>query len=237
MPDASHSEPDLDALRQLDTPTVCNAIEVVLPDRRAFGFTSKPLVCARPDLPPIVGYARTVMVRAYRPTRQEPQAQLDLRFGYYEYVEQGPRPSISVVQDLDDGQAGFGAFWGEVNSNIHKALGCIGTVTNGSVRDLTDLADGFQALGGVITPSHGHIHIVAYETEVNVAGMVVRSGDLIHADQHGAVVIPAEAAAEVPAAAALIAKREGHVLAAAKTPGATLDDIKAAMLAAAKIKA
>ena len=82
----------------------------------------------------------------------------------------GPGPTVSVVQDLDDGEAGFGSFWGEMNSNVHKALGCLGAVTNGSVRDLDLLADGFQVLAGVVAPSHGFIHLVDYGGAVSVAG-------------------------------------------------------------------
>ena len=225
----------LEALRRYDTPTVCNALEIVAPERQGYGYTTLPLVCAHPELPPMVGYARTVAVRAFRPSTESAEAQRDLRFSYLDYVADAPGPTISVAQDLDDARAGFGAFWGEVNSNMHWALGCIGTVTNGSVRDLDVIADGFQALAGVIAPSHGFIHPVAFAGEVNIAGMVVRSGDLIHADRHGAVVIPHDAAREVPAAAELMARREAVILDAAKAPGTTVDTIKQAMLDSAKV--
>lgn len=235
MTDQPLSEADLAALRAYDTPTICNAIELVVPERRSYGFTTRSLHCIRPELPPMVGYARTVAVRAFRPSPESAEAQRDLRFGYLDYVADAPGPTISIVQDLDDAQVGFGAFWGEVNSNMHWALGCIGTVTNGSVRDLDMIADGFQALAGVIAPSHGFIHPVAFAGEVNIAGMVVRSGDLIHADRHGAVVIPHDAAREIPAAAELMARREAVILDAAKAPGATVDTIKQAMLDSAKV--
>ena len=231
------NESELEELRALDTPTVCNAIEVGEPARRGFGFTTRSLHCVRPELPPMVGYARTVMVRALRPTATPAADQLSRRFAYLEYVADAPGPTISVVQDLDDAQAGFGAFWGEVNSNMHRALGCIGTVTNGAIRDVEDLADGFQGLAGAVTPSHGHIHVVDFGTEVNVAGMIVRTGDLIHADRHGAVVIPHELARGIAAAADLVSRREAVVLAATKAPGANLETIKQAMAEAATITA
>ncbi len=236
MTETPLTESELAALIALDTPTVCNAIELVVPERRAFGFTTRTLHCIRPALPPMVGYARTVTVRGFRPASEPAEAQRDRRFAYLDYVADAPGPTISVVQDLDDGQTGFGAFWGEVNSNIHRALGCIGTVTNGSIRDLDVIAEGFQALAGVVAPSHGFIHVVDFASEVNVAGMIVKSGDLVHADRHGAVVIPHEAAREVPAAAALMARREAVMLDAAKKPGASVEEIKQAMVEAAKVQ-
>lgn len=235
MSDTDFTEADFAALRAYDTPTICNAIEVIHADRRAHGFTTRTLHCVRPDLQPIVGYARTVMIRALRPTAMSGAEQADLRFGYYDYMAASPRPTISLVQDLDDGQEGFGAFWGEVNSNVHQALGCLGTVTNGSVRDIDMLADGFQALAGVMAPSHGHVHIVAYDTAVNIAGMVVNTNDVVHADRHGAVVVPADAVREIPKAVDLISRREKVILDAAKAPGVTAESIKQAWLAAAQV--
>ncbi len=207
------SEQEFAALRALDTPTVCNAIEIVLPERRASGFTTAPLVCARPDLPAIAGYAVTATVRAMAPSSDGGAA----RGPYLDHVAAGPCPTIAVVQDLDH-EPGFGAFWGEVNTAVHSALGCIGTITNGSIRDLDDCAKGFQLLAGQIGPSHGHIHVVESAIEVSVAGMTVKPGDLIHADKHGAVVIPASAARTVAEAADLITRREAVILKAAVRP-------------------
>ena len=236
MAETSLNADELAALRALDTPTVCNALEICLPERRSFGFTTRQLHCVRPELPPIVGYARTITVRALRPSSDGPDVQREKRASYYNYVATAPGPTVSVVQDLDDEQAGFGCFWGEVNTNVHKALGCIGTITNGGVRDLPDFAEGFQALAGAVTPSHANIHVVDVGGEVNVAGMIVKSGDLVHGDVHGAVVIPHEVANDVPAAAALMVRREAVVLAAAKATGATAETIAKAMMESAKVK-
>lgn len=183
----------------------------------------------------MVGYARTVTIRALQASADGPDVQREKRVTYYNYVASSPGPTVSVVQDLDDGQAGFGCFWGEVNSNVHKTLGCMGTITNGGVRDLNEFADGFQALAGAVTPSHANVHVVDVGGEVNVAGMIVKSGDLVHADLHGAVVIPHEVARDVPAAAALMVRREAVILAAAKTPGATAASIAKAMMESAKV--
>ena len=217
------------ALVALDTPTVCNAIELVAPERRPMGYTVEALVCARPELPPMVGFARTATIRATQPSTLDAATMRQARLDYYEYIASGPAPSIAVIQDLDGPRAGYGAFWGEVNSNVHKGLGCVGSVTDGSIRDLDMLAEGFQLLGGKIGPSHAFVHLVGHGGEVNVAGMVVRSGDLIHADRHGAVVIPLEVASEIPIAADRLQRREAVILEASQQPGFNVARLAQAM--------
>lgn len=225
---------DLVALGRFDTPTICNAIEVLAPARRATGFTTEPLVCADPALPPIVGFARTATIRAMHPPPGGAAGQRQRRAEYYTYVGRAPGPTITVIQDLDP-RPGFGAFWGEVNSAVHKALGCLGAITNGSFRDVTDLAPGFQILGGEIGPSHGHVHVVDFASQVNVFGMTVEDGDLVHADRHGAVVVPAEIARDLPGAVDLIARREKVILDVCKSPDFDVEKLKQAMATAAEI--
>lgn len=223
------TEAELDALRALDTPTVCNALEEIDAKFRNSGFTTEPLVCPFPNLPPIVGYARTATCRSVHPAKRTAAEATELRVAYYGYVDEGDEPKISVIQDLDGPRVGHGAFWGEVQSNVHKALGCLGVVTDGCIRDIPDWAEGFQALAGSIKPSHAHVHPVDYGKQVMISGMIVNHGDLIHADQHGAVVIPMEVAREVPAAAARIAEKEKVVLDIAKSPDFTFEKLRAAI--------
>ncbi len=225
----------IEALRALDTPTICNALEIVAPERRALGFTTEPLVCARPKLAPIVGLARTATIRAKQPSELDGDALRDLRLGYYEHVAAGPMPAITVIQDLDQPSAGYGAFWGEVNTAVHKGLGCIGCVTDGSIRDLDDLAPGFQLIAGRVGPSHAHVHVVEFGKQVNVAGMIVSAGDIVHADRHGAVVIPASIVAEVPAAAGLLQRREAVILEAARGDGFSIETLRRAWADSADI--
>jgi regulator of RNase E activity RraA len=142
----------LEALGRYDTPTICNAMEIVAPERRLIGYTTRPLVCPFPNLPPIVGYARTATIRATAASVLPPNEQKARRLAYYEYVGTGAGPRISVIQDIDGPDAGFGAFWGEVNSAVHKALGCLGVVTDGSIRDIPQWAPGFQALVKYVSP-------------------------------------------------------------------------------------
>ena len=226
---------EIEALRQFDTPTICNLLELVAPERRGHGYTIKQLNCVFPELPPIVGYARTGMMRAKEPGPLDAAAYLQMRYDYVEYVGSGPGPKVSIIQDLDD-PPGYGSFWGEVNSNVHKALGCEGTVTNGSVRDLDMIAEGFQLISGVIAPSHAFVHLTAFDCQVNVHGMVVNSGDLIHADRHGAAVIPHDVAREIPKVADLMHRREAVIIGAAQDSGFTVEKLKEAYAASARIK-
>jgi len=215
-------------LQSIDTPTVCNALEVLVPDRRGYGFTTQPLVCTRPELPPMVGIARTATIRAAHPSDLPGPEAGKLAQSYYAYIDDGPKPSIVVMQDLDGEQRGYGSFWGEVNSNIHKGLGALGLITDGSVRDIPDIAEGFQLMADRIGPSHAYVHVVDYARPVTVAGMRVTDGDLIHADQHGAVVIPSEVAAKVKDAANLIARQERVIIEAAQEPGFNMDRLRKA---------
>ncbi len=207
-------------LRSLDTPTVCNALEVVAPDRRGFGYTIKPFFAPRPHLEPIVGYARTGKSRSQTPPTASADELTRTRLEYYAHIGEGPGPTITVIEDLDE-IPGYGAWWGEVNTNIHKGLGSLGVLTNGSVRDLDDSAEGFQLLAGMAGPSHAWVRIEEFNVPVEVHGMRVAPGDLIHADQHGAVVIPLDVAAQVPQAAADIAAKEAVLITASQQPGFT----------------
>lgn len=221
-------------LGRYDTPTICNAIEIVIPERRAFGFTSVPLVAADPALPPIVGYARTATIRSLRPSGLDAAVERDKRLAYYEYVASVPGPTVVVIQDLDP-EPGFGAFWGEVQTAVHKGLGAAGGVTSGAMRDLGQLAPGFQLLAAKVVPSHAHVHLVEFGVPVSVCGMAVRHGDLVHADRHGAVVVPADALAGLPAALDRVARRESLILAAARGHGFDLAKLKRAMADASDI--
>ena len=224
----------LERLSAWDTPTICNALEVVVPQRRATGFTAEHLHCLDPSLRPIVGYARTATFRSVEASSLPGADVAAQRAAYYEYVAGPPGPTVVVIQDLDP-NPGFGAFWGEVNTAVHKGLGALGCVTNGSMRDLDDCAAGFQLLAGKVGPSHAHAHIVDFGGQVNVAGMTVSDGDIVHADRHGAVVVPREAVARIPTAVDVISRREAAILAAARGAGFDIDVLKRAMADSAEI--
>jgi regulator of RNase E activity RraA len=213
MAERPFTRADLDLLRTWDVPTICNALELVMPERRAIGFTVEPMVAVDASLPPIVGLARTGTIRAKEPPRGTVANRLD----WYDYVADGDLPTIVVLQDIDD-RPGYGAFWGEVQSTVHKALGARGCVTNGSFRDLTAWAKDFQMIGGRVGPSHAHVHLVDFGKPVNVFGMQVAHDDVVHADYHGAVVVPADAIKKLPAAIDVVARRERVILDICKSP-------------------
>lgn len=230
MAERPFTRADLEALRQWDTPTICNGLELVVPQRRAIGFTVAPMVAADRKLPPIVGLARTGLIRSKEP----PRGAIPPREDWYEYVEAGDLPTIAVIQDIDD-RPGYGCFWGEVQSTVHLALGVAGCVTNGAFRDLDMLAPGFQIIGGAVVPSHAHVHMVQMRCQANILGMLCDHDDVIHADYHGAVVVPAEAVAQLPAAIDLITRREKVILDMARAPGFTAAKMRAALQRAGEI--
>lgn len=210
-----HSDAVLAALRSLDTPTVCNALEIVAPDRRGFGYTVEPFTCPRPIVESIVGYARTGTIRSMHPSDRDPERDQAVRLAYYEHIGSGSKPTITIIQDLDP-IPGYGAWWGEVNTNIHRGLGSLGVVTNGSVRDIDDSAEGFALLAGRVGPSHAWVRVEEVACTVTVHGMTVTPGDLVHADRHGAVVIPHDVAELISSTAAEIATREQVLISASK---------------------
>lgn len=219
---------DLKVLTQWDTPTICNALEVTDPHRRGWGFTTSPFAVLDPSLPPMVGFARTLTIRAAQPDLSPGDKTMAVRIPYYEYVAKGPGPTIVVIEDLDP-KPGVGAFWGEVHTAVHKGLGALGCVTNGAFRDLDDSAPGFQILGGMVNPSHAFVHPVAFGGPVTVHGMRVAHGDVIHADKHGAVVIPRETVKKIPETVAFMVRKEAVILDAARAKGFDIKKLKKAI--------
>ena len=221
------SDAQIEALRNIDTPTICNLIEMAAPERRGYGYTVEHLHCIFPEMKPIVGYAKTATMRAKQPSKYTAQEYLQIRNNYFDYLNDGDLPKVSIVQDVDE-RPGYGAFWGEVFTAVHKALGCVGAVTNGSVRDLDMIADDFQLLAGVIAPSHAFVHAVDWGCEVNVHGMVVQDGDLIHADRHGAVVVPTDAVSDIIDQLDLMVRREKVILDVARGLDFSVEKLKSA---------
>ena len=226
----------LKLLQGFDTPTICNALEIITPERRLHGYTVEPLSCIYPALPPMVGYARTCTIRSVEPSQRSAADDRETKVNWYRYVDEGgPKPSVVVMQDIDGARAGYGSFWGEVNSHVHRGLGALGVITNGCIRDVPMNAKGFQMLAGSVKPSHAHVHVVEIGPAVNVCGMSVRSGDLIHADMHGAVVIPQHAAGQIASAVKLLTQREAVIIGASKRKGFNWQVLRDALKEAADI--
>lgn len=185
---------DLEELRLYSSPTIANAIETFNLQPRTAGFMSSEIRCIFPELGIMTGYACTATIRA---STAPPASAAALRPAMWREIEKIPPPRVVVIQDLDD-PPGIGAFWGDVQSNIHRALDCIGTVTNGSVRDLEEVrALGFHFFAGSVSVSHAYVHLVEIGVPVQVGGLTVRPGDLLHGDQHGVVMVPMEVAGRI----------------------------------------
>lgn len=202
----------IDRLHRCDTPTVCNAIEVAQGQRGFSGFTHRTVIWAGDPDARIVGFARTARIAGNAPPSDPPDVIRARRMAYFEAMNAGPRPGVAVIEDVD-GDAALGAWWGEVHAQVHKnVFGLAGAVTNGVVRDLGDMPEGFPVLAGSVGPSHGFVHIREIGTPVTVFGMTVIEGDLIHADRHGAVCIPADVIPELGAALDRLFAAEAVVL-------------------------
>lgn len=179
----------LELLRSVDTPTVCNAIEVAQGKRGFNDFTRGAVQISDPT-GVVVGKARTAKIAAKVPSTEDPAVIRERRMAYYKYMSEGTDPSIVVIED-EDGPDAVGAFWGELNTTVHKAFGLAGVLTNGVMRDLGDMAPDFPVVAGSVGPSHAFVRVTELDTPVTVFGMTVRPDDWVHADRHGAVVIPA----------------------------------------------
>ena len=231
-PRLSHA--DLLQLKRWNTPTIYNGWEQITKrDPAADAFNIEEVRDFMPQMGPMVGYAITVTFEPSKKSHREenPNAWAE----YRSYVASVPGPKIVVVQDLDKPRT-VGAFWGEVNSNIHRALGCVGTITDGAIRDLDEMTNaGFKALARRLCVGHAHSHPVRWGCEVEVFGRKVSPGDLIHADKHGFLVVPTEdQPALLEAARFMDANECGTLIPAARdASGRSASDILAAINAAA----
>ena len=179
----------LNVLKSVDTPTVCNAIEAAQGKRGFNNFTKATMVASAPEEKSVVGYALTAKIAATSAPEEPVESLKERRMAYYKYMAEGQRPSVAVIEDCDFPNC-VGAFWGEINTTVHKGFGVSGVVTNGVVRDLGDLPAGFPVIAGSIGPSHAFVHVREFGKPVSVFGLAVEEGDLVHADRHGALVIP-----------------------------------------------
>lgn len=183
-------------LAQFDTPTMANAIEFFGVRSRTEGVMDPSIHCILPNGKTMIGYACTAKVSASAPATTN---QADIWMEYYAWLQQTPRPSLAVIEDIDEKPVG--SFWGEVNATVHKSLGCAGTITNGGVRDLNEVeALGFGFFASTLLVTHAYIHIEEYDCPVQIGGLTVNPGDLLAADRHGVVLIPGAIAGDLAAA-------------------------------------
>ena len=204
-------------LRSVDTPTVCNAIEVAEGKRGFNDFTRGTMQCSDVTQA-VVGYARTAKIAAVEPPSEPANVIKARRMDYYRHMADGGAGCVAVVQDLDYPHA-IGAYWGEINTTVHKGFGMAGALTNGVMRDLGDLPDNFPVVAGSVGPSHGFVHVREIGTPVEIFGMTVKDGDLVHADRHGALVIPTDVVDVLEAAIIKLLETEKVVLEPARKEG------------------
>ncbi len=227
MPENTLHPELLALLNQVDTPTVCNAIEVAQGKRGFDNFTRKTLICADTELSSLVGFARTAKIAALEPP-QEPAEEIKARrMAYFRHMASAQSPSIAVVEDIDYPNC-IGAWWGGVHTAVHHGLGVSGALTNGAMRDLGDMQAGFQVLAGSLSPSHGFVHVKSLGEKVSVFGMQVSDGDLVHADRHGALVIPEDIINVLFDAINKMISTEEIILKPAREPGFNIDKLEQA---------
>jgi len=217
---------DLLELRRWNTPTIYNGWEQITQhDAGRDGFNLEPCLDFMPETGPMVGYAVTVVIEPSNPdhVRANPAAWSQ----YRQHVGSITGPKIVVVQDLDKPGV-VGAFWGEVNSSMHKALGCVGTIIDGGIRDLDEMrCVGFKALARRLCVGHAYSHPVRWNCDVEVFGRSVSPGQLIHADKHGFLVIPPEDQEKLLEAARFMDSNECRTMieAARHSPGISTEQM------------
>ena len=217
----------LEELRRIDACTLANAIETFHERLRNEGFVDHTVSCLFPKLPPMIGYAATIRIRGSAPpTAAGLYAE---RTDWWDYILSLPAPRIVIVQDVAT-KAGLGSLLGAVQVNILRALGCVGAVTNGSVRDIPAIETlGFPIFAGGLSVSHAYIHIVEFGTPVEIGGLKIASGDLVHGDLHGVQTIPGEIAAKIPPVAGQIISRQKQLIELCQSPDFSPEKLRAAL--------
>lgn len=217
----------LEALRRLDSSTLANAIETFHERLRNEGFVDQTARCLCPRLAPMIGYAATLAIRGANPPTAG--GLYPDRTDWWEYILTVPAPRVVVVQDISV-HPGFGSLIGSVHMSILGALGCTGVVTNGAVRDLPAAESaGFHYFAGNLAVSHSYVHIVGIGQPVEIGGLKIRSGDLLHGDMQGIQSIPLDIAAKIPAVAADIVAREQAIIGLCRSPDFSLEKLRAAI--------
>ncbi len=223
---SSLGEAEFHDLQALDSCSVANAVERFHLQLRNEGYTEGGLTCRFPEMGSMLGYAYTLQVRSYAPPTKSRSFDLE-NTDWWDALLALPKPRILVVQDMDR-QPGIGALVGQLHVEILKALGCIGVVTNGAVRDIDRIEPlGFHMFSNHLSVSHGYCHIIRSGSRVMIGGLEIGSGDLLHGDRHGIIRVPAELAARIPKTAATLRQKEAEIAAFCKSPGFSVAELRA----------
>lgn len=224
----SAPSPDIiEALRAYDTPTLANAVESLGIRLRNEGFTDASVRCVVRQPKPLVGRAVTVRIRCSNPPKAG-HAYTD-RTDWWKVVSELPRPLIAVIEDVDD-HPGTGSFIGGVHAAILQALGCAGVITNGAVRDIPALEElGMHAFAGSVSVSHAYAHIVEFGRPVQIGGLEIKGGDLLHADRHGILSIPESSAHRLPEIAERIIAADNAVMGVCRSRDFSIEKLRQAI--------
>ena len=214
-------------LKEVDTPTVCNAIEVAQGKRGFNNFTKGTMQSSDPNFGSFVGYARTAKISGIVAPIESSKTIRARRMKYFHHMVAGKDPKIAVVEDVDFPNC-VSAWWGEVHTAIHKGLGVAGAITNGVMRDLGDLEPGFPVIAGSIGPSHAFVRATEIATKVTIFGLEIENGDLIHADRHGALAIPSGVIPVLEASIDKLIATEHLILGPARKPGFNIQKLETA---------
>ncbi len=214
-------------LKNVDTPTVCNAIEVSQGRRGFDKFTKGTMQSSDPNYGSFVGYARTAKISGASEPLEPQETIKAIRMKYFHHMASGTESKIAVVEDVDFPHC-VSAWWGEVHTTVHKGLGVAGAITNGVMRDLGDLEPGFPVLAGSIGPSHAFVRATELGTKVNIFGLEIEDGDLVHADRHGALVIPLEVVTNLEASIEKLISTEHLILGPAREPNFNIEKLETA---------
>ena len=214
------SKETIEALKQIDTPSIRNAIEGFNVRPKNLGFMLPEIKSALTDLPPAVGYAVTAVISA-----NQPEGRNVSREDWWDLIVSVPEPRFIVIHDVDNPP--LGAYWGEVQGNIHKALGAVGVATDGTVRDLEEVrALGFQFFAKEVSASHAYVHLVEIGIPVTVGGLPVNMGDLLHGDKHGVTSIPLDIAERIPGMVETIADYEKQTIGLCQSTDFSMEKLK-----------
>ncbi len=222
------SQGDLLRLKRLSTPTVYNGWEQISAVDRRTTVNRGEVRDFMPQFGPMVGRAVTLVVEPSNPDHQRDK---EASRRYRDYVASVPGPKILVIKDLDAPSV-IGTYVGEVNTSLHRALGCVGIVTDGGIRDLQEMTSlGFKALAARLCVGHAYAWPVRWNCEVEVFGCAIRPGQLLHADQHGFLAVPAEDEAALLFASQFMDGNECDTVIAASqlSAGQTGEEVRAAM--------
>lgn len=212
----------IERLKTFETCLIADAIESFGVRLRNEGFATAGFRCLFKSFSPMVGYAATCKVRSTDPPIVG--SRYEERTDWWKHIGSIPAPRVVVMQDIDH-PPGTGAFFGKVHVSIFMALGCVGAITNGAARELSGIeASGFQVFAGRLAISRAYIHVVEYGGPVEVGGLVIRPGDLIHGDRHGVLTVPPDLTPSLPAVASLIREKKQQVMDLSRKPGTTHEE-------------